>query len=432
MRKYIGARYMPKFVGTYDVTTEYEALSVVDNGSGTSYVSNKPVPPGIPLTDNEYWTVYGTSSGAILNLQNQIDEMNDGSVSGSLQNQIDSVNAKFTRRYIFIGDSYGHASGSNDGWIDKLVTMLGLTSDMYWDSALGGSGFGEHTTSYYDLLTALVGTLTSEEKNSVTDLVVIGGANDMATDETTLAANINIFTTYARAQLPNVKIYIGMCSGNWLDDIIGIREPRTLQGYTSGRGYCYINNIEYLLHNRSLVGSDRVHPTTSGYEKIAEFIFSYLQGGTNKVTYREITTPTITDNTYDPVTMRFLCTIDNELATLSAGDSVIITPASAVPLSHGLSVNTKLSINSNLLKGLTPRGNTNYNGFLTSITYNIYSSIDNAWHDVIGSISIFDGIIWVSNNDVRYRAPGTLYDVSRSVTQIKLPVFQISGNTLYT
>ena len=76
MMKYIGARYMPKFMGNYDPTTEYEALSVVDNGMGTSYVSNKPVPAGTPLTDSTYWAVYGTSSGAIINLQDQIDDIN--------------------------------------------------------------------------------------------------------------------------------------------------------------------------------------------------------------------------------------------------------------------------------------------------------------------------------------------------------------------
>lgn len=70
--KYIGARYMPKFMGTYSATAIYEALSVVDDGLGTSYVSNKPVPAGTPLNDTNYWSVYGASSGAILDLQNRM------------------------------------------------------------------------------------------------------------------------------------------------------------------------------------------------------------------------------------------------------------------------------------------------------------------------------------------------------------------------
>ena len=61
VRQYIGARYVPRFMGTYDNTQQYEALDVVDNGSGTSYIARKIVPPGTPLTDTEYWFVYDCS-----------------------------------------------------------------------------------------------------------------------------------------------------------------------------------------------------------------------------------------------------------------------------------------------------------------------------------------------------------------------------------
>lgn len=117
-RQYIGARYTPKFSGTYDATQAYEALEVVDNGSGTTYIARKPVPPNTPLTNTEYWLVYGSSSGAILNLQTrmgnaendidhveesvniingsilrmggEIDTMKNGSIPGSLQYQINT------------------------------------------------------------------------------------------------------------------------------------------------------------------------------------------------------------------------------------------------------------------------------------------------------------------------------------------------------
>lgn len=88
IRQYIGARYCPRFVGLYDNTQSYEALDVVDNGSGTSYIAKKPTPANTPLTDTDYWFLYGSTSGAILNLQQQIDDMKDGTVSGSLQEQI--------------------------------------------------------------------------------------------------------------------------------------------------------------------------------------------------------------------------------------------------------------------------------------------------------------------------------------------------------
>lgn len=77
MGQYIGARYVPKFMGLYDNTQTYEALCVVDNGLGTSYISKIPTPAGTPLTNTTYWIVYGAASGAIINLQNQIDNINN-------------------------------------------------------------------------------------------------------------------------------------------------------------------------------------------------------------------------------------------------------------------------------------------------------------------------------------------------------------------
>lgn len=78
VREYIGARYVPKFMGAHDLSQEYEALCVVDNGAGTSYISKVPTPAGTPLTNANYWAVYGASSGAIINLQDQINDIKGG------------------------------------------------------------------------------------------------------------------------------------------------------------------------------------------------------------------------------------------------------------------------------------------------------------------------------------------------------------------
>ena len=72
VRQYIGARYVPKFLGTHDPSIAYENLIVVDDGAGTSYISQKPVPIGTPLNDTEYWAFYGSTNGAIVGLQNRV------------------------------------------------------------------------------------------------------------------------------------------------------------------------------------------------------------------------------------------------------------------------------------------------------------------------------------------------------------------------
>lgn len=73
VRQYIGARYVPKFIGEYDATMSYEPLSIVQLGNNF-YTSKIPVPPGTPVTNSTYWALTGSYNGALNNLQERIDE----------------------------------------------------------------------------------------------------------------------------------------------------------------------------------------------------------------------------------------------------------------------------------------------------------------------------------------------------------------------
>jgi hypothetical protein len=87
--RYIGARYVPRFMGTYDNTQVYEALDVVDDGASTTYIAKVPVPANTPLSNTTYWSIYG-DFGAIATLEQEIADMKDGTVTGSLQYQINA------------------------------------------------------------------------------------------------------------------------------------------------------------------------------------------------------------------------------------------------------------------------------------------------------------------------------------------------------
>lgn len=54
IKKYIGARYAPKFMGAWDKASEYAALSVVYTNE-QSYVSRKTVPANTEITNTEFW-----------------------------------------------------------------------------------------------------------------------------------------------------------------------------------------------------------------------------------------------------------------------------------------------------------------------------------------------------------------------------------------
>lgn len=54
IKKYIGARYAPQFMGAWDKSSEYAALSVV-YANEQSYVSRKTVPANTEITNTEFW-----------------------------------------------------------------------------------------------------------------------------------------------------------------------------------------------------------------------------------------------------------------------------------------------------------------------------------------------------------------------------------------
>ena len=153
---YVGARYVPRFTGTYDITQQYEALDVVDNGSGTSYIARKTVPAGTPLTDTEFWFVYGASSGAIIQLQNDmITAQNDitglqGDMTNAqnditaLQNEMGKASAigEFARQYankkiVILGDSLSMPTAT---WAEKFKEIVEQQNIGCTVTNLSGSG----------------------------------------------------------------------------------------------------------------------------------------------------------------------------------------------------------------------------------------------------------------------------------------------------
>ena len=65
-RKYIGARYVPLIMGEWDSSATYEPLSVVLY-EGNSYTSRTFVPAGIPIDNDVYWALSGTTNASVAN-----------------------------------------------------------------------------------------------------------------------------------------------------------------------------------------------------------------------------------------------------------------------------------------------------------------------------------------------------------------------------
>lgn len=75
MSKFIGRRIVPKHDGVWDISKEYEELSIVlDKVSGESYISRKPVPAGTAISDETYWMQYSLYSAQIAEAVREMKE----------------------------------------------------------------------------------------------------------------------------------------------------------------------------------------------------------------------------------------------------------------------------------------------------------------------------------------------------------------------
>ena len=140
-RQYVGARYVPKIMGEWNKSLQYEALSVVTY-MGNSFTSKVPVPANIDITNEDYWINTGNHNAQVeeyrketVNLSNEVTKANKN--INDLTNRVNHID---NRKFIFISDSYGMIR-DNTSWILKTVEYLGLSSDDYYEAYQGGFGF---------------------------------------------------------------------------------------------------------------------------------------------------------------------------------------------------------------------------------------------------------------------------------------------------
>lgn len=185
IREYIGARYVPRFVGTYDPTTIYEALDVVDNGAGTSYIARKMVPAGTPLTDTTYWFIYGAASGAIVQLQNDVSalqlDMSDAQADIlSNQNNINLLARNASKQDIVVvfGDSW--ADEVHDPTTVQLNKVLreNMNATVH-NYSYGGTGF-DVPNGYDEQLTWFAADLAADayKLENIKCIILVCGLND--------------------------------------------------------------------------------------------------------------------------------------------------------------------------------------------------------------------------------------------------------------
>lgn len=204
----------------WDITKSYEPMTiVVDQNTNWVYMSRKPVPPGVQITDTDYWMPVGDITsiqnqlnaldGRMDDAENDIDDlqgdMNDAQGDiGDLQTDVGDLQTDVAalkvlargnlkgRKCILIGDSYAYGTGGvvGQGWPYYFLNYSGMTMTAgAWHSGAGFVAKGNNDDhgldgetykqmTFEEMFDACTASLTSAQKDAVEYVICLGGLND--------------------------------------------------------------------------------------------------------------------------------------------------------------------------------------------------------------------------------------------------------------
>lgn len=281
------------FAGEWDITKQYRAWTIVNTNNGTEgYISIKPVPSGVLITNEDYWASVVNYTATIADLQNRVValETNQGDLSNlttsdnsNLVNAINEVNKVAVEgfnhyqpskcRFVAITDSFGvYTNSFGRNFLAEMQSRYGIANDDFEIIYHGSYGFKS------DEFTSLLQQSTISNKTSVDYVLCIGGNNDRGSSEAAILSGILSFCNYAKTNFPNAKIIIGYDA--WNDQLTGINAVQAYVTYQKGasiNGAGFADMASALHSTQYLV--DGIHPTQAGVERLTQAIMKYMESG---------------------------------------------------------------------------------------------------------------------------------------------------------
>lgn len=191
------------------------------------------------------------------------------------------------RKIIFIGDSYGTGNNSVDSthttsWTTLVPQYLGLSNSQYYTNSSDGSGFKAGLT-FKSQLEAVASGIT--DKNSITDIVIVGGYNDKDYSVSDIETKMAEFFTYAKTTFPNADMKLACVGWTKHYDNRQFIASRVIPAYTNcGKYGCqYLDNTQFILHDYRLFSPDDFHPSQDGQNILSSYLTDALLTGSCNV-----------------------------------------------------------------------------------------------------------------------------------------------------
>lgn len=199
--------------------------------------------------------------------------------------------------YVLIGDSYAiDYPGVWEGWASQFANIINV---MCVAKCKGGAGFtnASEGDNFQTLLQAAINDIDNDRIH-VTDIIVAGGYNDMASnaDDQTITTAIQNFVNAARNAWPGVGIHLGFLGIDYRTGNYMTKLRHTKKVYEDACVTAKINNIANawnILKNKSLLlnipgnPNNYYHPSTAGNFEIAKKFKEYITNGWFDVVYHE-------------------------------------------------------------------------------------------------------------------------------------------------
>lgn len=240
----------------------------------------------IQIESGTYDIKDSTARSDINTINNSITQIN-----GNIENINSALEILNNKKFIFIGDSYNTTDTPSGGtqivpWSSLVKTYLGLADSQYYTSGVSGAGWHVTGNKFITQLQNFENTITNKE--SITDIYVLGGINDNPLEPSDVYNEILTFASYAKTNYPNAMVTIGIIS--WAEYTASkINLIKKMDYYLSA---CNQSNIRFIseaytwYHTYNTYQSDG-HPTSAGSQRIALNLANYIKGGitSNKIYY---------------------------------------------------------------------------------------------------------------------------------------------------